>query len=129
MKVVINADFGGFNLSNEAIEECIKRGMKVTHYHYENKKSWYDDENADFYYAPEKDNLSGAKYYPIGDDDSNIFRSNPIVVRVVEDLGEKANGFCAELKIVDIPFDSVEGWEITEYDGLETIEAIHESWR
>jgi len=128
MKVVINNSFGGFNLSNEAIEECIKRGMKVTHHHYENKKSWFDDETADFYYVDEKSQFCGAKYYAVQDDDSNEFRSNPIVVKVVEELREKANGFCSELKIVEIPFDTIEGWEISEYDGLETIEAIHESW-
>lgn len=56
------------------------------------------------------------------------YRTNPIVVAIVEELGEEANGGCSELEVVDIPFDSTEGWEIDEYDGLETIHETHRSW-
>jgi len=42
------------------------------------------------------------------------------------DLGKKANGGYAELKVVEIP-DDVD-WEITEYDGLEQVEEKHRVW-
>lgn len=53
-------------------------------------------------------------------------RADPLLVQVVEELGEKANGKCAELRIVEIP-DGV-GWEIDEYDGIETVHEKHRSW-
>lgn len=53
-------------------------------------------------------------------------RTDPILVQVVEELGEAANGSCAQLEIVDIP-DGIQ-WEIDEYDGVETIREAHRSW-
>ncbi len=44
----------------------------------------------------------------------------------VETLGEKSNGACAELKIVEIP-DNVE-YSIEEYDGNEHIAEVHRIW-
>ena len=45
---------------------------------------------------------------------------------MIEELGELANGRCAELRIVEIP-DDVE-WEINEYDGMETVDECHRKW-
>ncbi len=56
----------------------------------------------------------------------DIPRDDPELVRVVEEMGEKANGRCANLKVVEIPAD-VE-WEIDEYDGYESIDEKHSSW-
>ena len=42
-------------------------------------------------------------------------RNDPILIRVVEELGEMAGGVCSKLVIVEIP-DDVE-WTIEEYDG------------
>ena len=55
-----------------------------------------------------------------------IERNDPLLVQVVEELGAKANGFCADLKIVDIP-DDVE-WYVHEYDGLESVYEKHRIW-
>ena len=55
-----------------------------------------------------------------------LFRDDPALVKTVMDLGKKANGKHAELKIVEIP-DDVD-WEITEYDGLEQVEEKHRIW-
>jgi len=49
-----------------------------------------------------------------------------VQVEVVEELGIKANGFCSELKIVEIP-DDVE-WIIEEYDGKEWVAEDHRRW-
>lgn len=53
-------------------------------------------------------------------------RDDVHLIQVVEELGEKANGRCAYLKIVEIP-DDVE-WEIEEYDGNEWIAEKHQTW-
>lgn len=56
----------------------------------------------------------------------DIERNNQYLVRVVEELGDEANGRFAELKVVDIP-DEVE-WQIDEYDGLEWVAEKHRTW-
>jgi len=50
--------------------------------------------------------------------DGDISRHDPVLVQVVEELGDKANDGCANLAIkeVDGPY------RITEYDGYETVE-------
>lgn len=53
-------------------------------------------------------------------------RSNPALVKCVEDLGEDASGSFAELKVVEIP-DGVE-WEIDEDDGMEWVVEKHHEW-
>lgn len=54
-------------------------------------------------------------------------RAHPLLVQVVEELGEKANGRCAELSVVEIP-DGTD-YEIDEYDGNEHIAEKHRTWR
>lgn len=54
-------------------------------------------------------------------------RDDPKLVECVETLGsEVASGFCAQIKVVEIP-DGVD-WEIDEYDGNESVEECHRSW-
>jgi hypothetical protein len=57
-------------------------------------------------------------------------RSDPKLIQVVEELGGEhrkgASGKCAELKIIEIP-DGVD-YEIDEYDGVETVHEVHQSW-
>lgn len=56
----------------------------------------------------------------------DIDRSDPVLIKVVEMLGEEVNTRFSELKIVEIP-DGVD-WEITEYDGIEQVAEKHRSW-
>lgn len=53
-------------------------------------------------------------------------RTNPLLLQIVEELGDKADGSCASLKIIDIP-DDME-YEIEEYDGKEWVSEIHNRW-
>jgi len=53
-------------------------------------------------------------------------RTCPLLVRVVEEMGEKANGRFAKLEIIEIPDDIK--FEIDEYDGFESIHEKHRSW-
>jgi hypothetical protein len=116
MKVIINRCFGGFGLSDKAVERCIELGMTV---------SDGEEKDAEFFHDP--GSPFGSHYYALNGY-SKKFRINPIVIKVVEELSEEANGPHAKLKIIEIPFDSVDGWEISEYDGIESIEEDHQSW-
>jgi hypothetical protein len=58
--------------------------------------------------------------------DRNIPRDDPDLVFVVEKLGSRANGMCANLEITEIP-DGIE-WVIGEYDGMEQVEEAHRTW-
>lgn len=53
-------------------------------------------------------------------------RTDAKLVECVETLGHGANGRYAELKVVEIP-DDVE-WEISYYDGLESVHEVHRVW-
>lgn len=112
MKVVINSCYGGFGLSDEAFVYYLnKKGIKFTR-----EKSEFGFFGDNFY--DEKGEFLS---------DNNLDRSDPELIKTVEELGEKANGLCAKLKIVEIP-DDIE-YEIEEYDGVEWIAENHRTWR
>lgn len=144
MKVVINRCYGGFGLSDEAYEKLIEWGVPVQKY-YEQKRdpetNRYLDEPKndgevifDRTLTPPEEDTHGfndadhirlmGRYWETWIDREN--RTHPLLIRVVEELGKKANGRHARLKVVEIP-DDVE-YEIDEYDGIETIHEKHRSW-
>ena len=107
MRVVINSDYGGFSLSDEAIELYAKyKGLNLTKEETNNMTNYYD----------------GAEWFNYRE----IDRKDSTLVRVVEELGEKANGFCAKLKIINIPVDVQ--WEVVDYDGREHISEKARKW-
>ncbi len=53
-------------------------------------------------------------------------RSDPLLIQIVEELGERANTRFSQLEIVEIP-DGVE-FVIEEYDGIEHIAEAHRTW-
>ena len=64
-------------------------------------------------------NHTGSSYY-------NIERNDPFLVQVVEELGDEANDFYAELRVVDVPDEAK--WYIHDYDGLESVYEQHRIW-
>lgn len=90
MKIAINKCYGGFGLSDKAIDLYNSLSDTKTDYAFE------------------------------------IERNDPILIQVIETLGDEANGRFAKLDIIDIP-DDVE-WEISEYDGMERVDEVHRSW-
>lgn len=99
-KVVYNACFGGFSLSTAAV----RRAREIT-----GDSNWAGIELPD---ASGK-SLFGDSHRP----DDSLPRHDPVLVRVVEDLGAQASGLCAKLRVAE-----VEGpYRIDEYDGLETV--------
>ena len=143
MKVVINRCYGGFGISDAAYEKLIEWGVPVRKYVKEER----DPEPQLYKNEPLNDGevIFDHELTPEGEDDLNDLyykfksvrerywetwlsqsRTHPLLIRVVEELGEKANGRHAELKVVEIP-DGVE-WEISEYDGIERIAETHRTW-
>lgn len=104
MKIVINRCYGGFGISKEASDKLIEHGFP------EFDNNGYSNRNED-----------GELYA------YDIERTNPILIKVVEELGtEKASGIYAELRVVEIPDDV--NYYIDDYDGIETIHEEHRSW-
>ena len=84
MKVVYNDCYGGFGLSDKAMERY----------------------------------FSLANRYPSGGS-NHVCRWDPILVKIVEELGKEANAKYADLKIRDVPKGEL--FRIDEYDGLESV--------
>ena len=66
---------------------------------------------------------SQTKYVSFG-----VERADPHLIRVIEELGATANGPHAELKVVEIPDDVADNWEIEESDGIEWVAEKHRTW-
>ena len=49
----------------------------------------------------------------------DVPRHDPFLIQVIEELGDEANGNCADLAITDVP--SSMRYRIDEYDGNETV--------
>ena len=113
MKVVINRKFGGFDLSQEALIELQKRLTPDSEIAI--NETEVDPDNPE---AP-------SKLFVLWDHEVST-RSNPQLIEVVEELGSRANGSYAALKIVEIP-DDVDV-VIEEYDGDEWISEVHRAW-
>ena len=138
MKIVINVCFGDYGLSIEAMKRLI-----------ELKSPAIEALDIDTYFGKEhkdkrlKEWMSRSK--DVGDGyindtfGSSLFkdgifynynrsiRTDPDLIRVVEEMGKDADGCFAELKVIEIP-DGIE-YEIEEYDGNEHIAEVHETWR
>lgn len=103
MKVVINRCFGGFDLSKEA-QDLYCAWMQIDTGEWDQTWGFYFDFNV-----------------------RELCRADPVLVAVVEYLGDDSNNKCSLLRIVDIP-DDVE-WQIEEYDGNEWVAEAHRTWR
>lgn len=148
MKVIINSCFGGFELSLEVLYRAIKENIPIFEcYEYGDERGSHDWD-----YLLSKMNKQYKEFITI--DFSNSFlsnsflydekekkmylfkdfngeegyklRTNPDLIKIVEELGEKANGKAASLSIIEIP-DDVD-WIIEDYDGIESIHEKHRVW-
>lgn len=130
-KIVYNACYGGFNLSKEAVQRYFQiKNQQVWIEHDKKFRSldmftvWLTPpeerptENKDFYSMSMDERIAHNKAYS---EQTWCYRSisrhDPVLVQVVEELGEKANGLCANLKIAEV--DGL--YRIDEYDGFESV--------
>lgn len=115
MKIVINKKYVGFGLSEEAILLYgDKKGLNII--------------------AKEDERVKTITHYYLNEvKNENLFaeweieRNDPILVEVVEQLGDLANTGYTKLKIVEVP-DDVQ-WEIKQGDlGHEWVAEKHRTW-
>jgi hypothetical protein len=114
MKIVINKRCGGFHLSKEAVLLYgEKKGLNIL--------------------AEEDKVIKGLNHYFLNEDKEEssfaeweIERNDPVLVEVVEQLGDLANSRYAKLKIVEVP-DDVK-WYIYDYYGVEEVHEEHRKW-
>ena len=101
MKIAINKCFGGFSVSKAVFDEL---GVEWDEYGYLDNES-----------------------FGIESGDYRAWRSNERLISAIEKIGEKASsGSLANIVIAEIP-DGIE-WEMTVYDGQESIHEQHRSW-
>jgi hypothetical protein len=98
MKIVINRCFGGYGLSEEAVKKLAAVGCPA---------------------ITVKDKKCFVNYH-------HEIRNNPYLIAVIEELGAAADGKNARLKVIEIPDDV--NWEISDFDGMETIHEKHREW-
>ena len=141
MKIVINKCYGGFGLSDKAVEMIMNRkGLNC--FRYVQTKYKYSDRVNEFTRCDETEaNNHLCVYYvtkDLGEKTNNlpiefywsvysIDRNDADLIAVVEKLGEEANGKFSKIKIVEIPDDV--NWYIDEYDGIEVIYDENRCWR
>ena len=103
MKLLINVCYGGYGLSNEALELWAKKkNITLT-----KKTTEYGDYD---YYVDDDTIISGY----------DIDRNDPTIIEVFEELGsERTSGNYAQLSLIELPDDC--NYDITEYDGWESI--------
>ena len=118
MKIAINANYGGFSLSTRALEMLLDlKGIQFERTGGESKFRGFD-----YWHR-------GAKHTNenyISEYDLYRNRTDPDLINVIETLGKDADGFSAEIAIIDIP-DDVD-WQIEEYDGFEHVAEKHRVW-
>lgn len=121
-----------FRLSDKAVERCLELGMTCTTYHPDDENaipSLVVDPTADFIKRDYQD-WDKTTYDPAirpDDFDDKWLRTNPIVIQVIEELGVEAAAVASQIKIIEIPFDSFEGWYVEV--GSQGYESIHEKHR
>ncbi len=150
-KIVINNCFGGFGLSPKAIKRIAElQGKECYFFEWVINEDIYKplsleeaEEKSLFFSAfsvpnpkevlPKEQKGEDGTYKDYNEEYEKISlksspenRGDPLLIQVVEELGDEANGRCAKLKIIEIPNDV--DYEIDEYDGLESIHEVHRSW-
>lgn len=93
-EIVINACYGGFGLSDLAMQEYTARTNRA-----------------------------------IDDDWWSTPRDDPDLVKIVKELGERANGQFSKLKIARIPGQYTRFYSIDEYDGQEWVTVHYDKYK
>jgi hypothetical protein len=106
-KVVINKCFGGFHLSDAACARLIELGARYV-------RAARPDETTE--------SIFGHKFMV---EDHSIPRHDPLLIQVVEELGEAASGDFSELIVFEIEGNR---YRIGEHDGAESVYTPRDSY-
>ena len=143
MKVAINASYGLFGLSPEALKlYCEKAGVSCYFFKYEyttdptftsklvpahdltDRRGYGGDYIA--FSIPNPQEQENPHDYRVNERFTND-RTNKFLIEAIEELGsEAASGSSCKIKIVEVP-DDVK-WHIAEYDGWEWVAEDHRKW-
>lgn len=138
MKIAINKCFGGFGISGDAVRFIAdRRGLTLypetdylrftTYWTVPKEQREPVLEGKEWHTATDAQRRASNEFYTEHTlSTHNIPRDNADLIAAIEQLGEKANGSHAKLKVVEIP-DGVD-WTIEDYDGLEHIAEAHRTW-
>jgi hypothetical protein len=110
-KIVINRCYGGFGISTEATLRLRELGNEIALKEVLKGETWKNGtiQTYDFYSHCH-----------------DIKRDDLLLLQVIKEFGEDANGFCAKLEVIEIPDDI--DWQIEEYDGMEWVSEVHRTW-
>lgn len=131
MKIVYNNCYGGFSVSDAGVRRYAEiKGITI--YPEKGKYSFTtywtvpadqrpaELEGEAWHRAPITERAAYNKFCRENQIDTRDFdRADPVLVQVVEELGDAANGDCAKLAIEDLPAGTL--YRIDEYDGNETV--------
>jgi hypothetical protein len=142
-EIIVNKCYGGFSLSSlavkryaeikgfkiypYAIDHDYSKGYKIVKYTLRLLKWDLANKESCVHYVKklvttyEELNKDNNYFY-----DRDIARDDLILVQVVKEMKDKANGSYAKLEITKIPSD-IE-WHIEEYDGMEHVAENHRTW-
>ena len=136
MKIVINRCWGGFGLSAKATKRLAELNGRDCYFFVQDyssrKLTPISPEDADAerkywsaYDIPNPTEKGSDKHFIYYSE--SVERTDPKLIQVVEELGEEAaSGSLSELRIIEIPEGTA--WEIDDYDGMESVEEVHQSW-
>lgn len=120
-KIVINGCFGGFGVSEEGMRRYAE--LKGLSFYVWRDPRYSDSDLLKMYFSADPSGMTELdedfyekhNLYP-----GDLDRSDPVLVQVVEELGEKASNWAAKLVVVELPKGTL--YRINEYDGYESIE-------
>ena len=135
-KIVYNRCYGGFGLSDKAIERYAElKGIKL---YIERRNSF----SANYWTSPpeERQGIVAMEDWSSATDEQRrltnelyenhtiepryISRTDPLLVQVVEELGKEADGDFAELAIAEV--EAGTRYRIDEYDGIESVMTVED---
>ena len=121
-KIVVNGCFGGFGLSDTAVRRYAEIAGITLYEHIDDFEfvSWSTVPREEYERMTLEGDFLGANaaHFSVYD----LSRTDPVLVQVVEELGDAANDLYADLYIVELPAGIQ--YRIDEYDGNESVMTI-----